>query len=258
MRFFFAVLLIAAASALAAPYQRVVSLSPAITEIIFYTGNGKKLIADTQYCTVPEEAKKKEKIGGIINPNVEKIISMHPDLVIGMNGNPESILRTLKKFGIKVKTFKIEQIEDIAAAIRETGNLLGKNGNSKAQSFLKSYRTVEKALQKCIMGKRVLLIFSVNPFYTTGNQTFLGEIIKDAGAINVAGNGKYRTISPESIIRKKPDIIIFVNPGKTPENSILELSGARIISVNGKYLLKPGPYIIKGIKELEEKACQEK
>ncbi|WP_456465166.1 ABC transporter substrate-binding protein [Desulfurobacterium sp.] len=243
-------------TASAQTFTRVISLSPAITEIVYFTGNGEKLIADTRYCTIPEEAKKKEKIGGIINPDIEKIISLRPDLVIGMNGNPKFIIETLKKFDITVITFKIEKIEDIAKAIKEIGDTLSNNGNKKAKEFLKNYKQAEKKLSHCIKGKRILIIFSTNPIYTAGNQTFLGEIIEDAKAINIAGNGRYKTISPEFILKHKPDLTIFISMTKN-NNSLLNFLKTKTIHISGKYLLKPGPYIIKGIKELEEKICQE-
>ncbi|WP_456397774.1 ABC transporter substrate-binding protein [Desulfurobacterium sp.] len=237
-------------------FHKVISLSPALTEIIFFTGNGKKLIADTRYCTVPKEAEKKEKIGGIINPNVEKIVSLHPDLVLAMNGNPQSTIKTIKKFKIPVITFKITTVQDIANAIIKIGNILSNNGEEKARTFLRSYKEKEKKLSQCIKDKKVLVIFSVNPIYTAGSQTFLGEIIKDAGAVNVAGNGTYKTISPEFILKHKPDIIILISTNSV--NPIFKHLQAKSIHISGEYLLKPGPYIVKGIEELEEKICQEK
>lgn len=248
------VFLILSVTAWAQNSQRVISLSPALTEIVFFTGNGKKLIADTRYCTVPKEAEKKEKIGGIINPNLEKIVSLHPDLVLAMNGNPKSTIETIKKFKIPVMTFKITTIQDIADAIVKIGNTLSNNGEEKAKTFIKSYKEEEKKLSQCIKGKKVLVIFSVNPIYTAGNQTFLGEIIKDAGAVNIAGNGTYKTISPEFIFKHKPDIIILISTNN--DNPIFKHLQAKSIRINGKYILKPGPYIIKGIEELEEKVCQ--
>ncbi|SNR68333.1 helical backbone metal receptor [Desulfurobacterium atlanticum] len=238
-----------------AEIKKVISLSPATTEIIFFTESGDKLIADTIYCTIPEKAKEKEKIGGIINPNVEKIVSLKPDIVVGTSLTPKQVISLIKKFKIPVKIFTIETVKDIENATISIGNLLGKDGKKYGKKFYKSYTEEIRKLKTCFKGKKTLIIFSTNPIYTAGNSTYLGEIIKDAGGINLAGNGKYKIVSPEYIISKKPDFIIFTSMINGREKLFKNFQ-IKTIKIKSDYLLKPGPYIIEGIKELRKAVCE--
>ncbi len=239
-----------------AKFLKIISLSPATTEVIFYINAENHLIANTIYCTVPEKAKKIEKIGGIINPNIEKIISLKPDIVIGSKLTPKQVVSILKKFNIPVKIYRIETIQDIEKAIISIGDITEKNGDKYAAKFRKKYLNEIEKLKPCLKGKRTLIIFSDNPIYTAGNSTFLGEIIKDAGGINIAGSGKYKTVSAEYVIAQKPDFIIYTAMEKHPnKNIIFKDFGIKTVYVNSTYLLKPGPYIIEGIRELRETVC---
>jgi iron complex transport system substrate-binding protein len=239
--------------------ETLVSLSPAITEIIYFVNAQKKLIADTTFCNYPQDARRKIKIGGIINPNIEKIASLHPDFILTTSLTPERTLKKLKNLKFKVITIKLSTVEDIANAIEKIGNRFGENGKVKKIEFLNNLTYAESKLSSCISGKKVIVLISPKPLYTSGESTFIGEIVKRAKAINIAGKGGFFPISLEQLVYRKPDIVIVAAKGKQRSEivSILERFKIKYVSVNPDNLLRPSPRIIKGIQELEEKICKE-
>ncbi len=237
--------------------KKVVSISPAITEIIFYTGNEKYMIGNTIYCTIPKEAKKIPKIGGIINPNIEKIVALKPEMIITTTITPNNKTKLMEKLGISVKTYQIETIEDIEKVTESVANIFERREKKFGEKFRKSYKKTIKKLSKCLKGKKTLIVFSSNPIYTAGNSTFLGEIINDAEGINIAGNGKYKTISAEYLLSRNPDFVILATMEGKATGKLFKELGIKVIKVNSTYLLKPGPYIIKGIKQLRKAVCIE-
>ncbi|MCK4431988.1 MAG: ABC transporter substrate-binding protein, partial [Candidatus Aminicenantes bacterium] len=109
------------------PPKRIISLAPNITEILFALGLGEKVVGVTRYCDYPREAKQKEKIGGMTNPSLEKIIALNPDLIVGFQGNTLRILERLRSLHLPV--FAIEMgktIESVFLIINTIGAITQK------------------------------------------------------------------------------------------------------------------------------------
>ncbi len=252
---FFVLFLLLTINALAGT---AVSLSPAVTEIIYYVGAQENLIADTVFCNYPNDARNKKKIGGIINPNIEKILSLKPDVIIATPLTPENIIKRLESFGFKLIILNLTTTENIAEAIEEIGNRFGKNGRKKRLNFINDLRQAEFELSRCLSGKKVIVLMSSSPLYTSGESTFIGEILKAANATNIAGEGNFFPISLEQLINRKPDIAIVAAKGRVKEEltGLLRRFKIRYVTVNPDNLLRPSPRIIQGIRELEEKTCK--
>jgi iron complex transport system substrate-binding protein len=195
--------------------QRIISLSPNLTEMIYDLGAQDRLVGDTDYCQFPAEAKKKEKIGGWINPNFEKIVSLKPDLVVALKFHDKAV-NTLKKLNIPVVVFNCDSVKDILETYTQLGKLLGREKRAKtAQQELE--KRLEAVKQKGKGKKPLSVLFVVgrtpgtlNQIYAVGPQTFVDELIQMAGGVNVLHDAKtgYPLVSKEELIQRNPDVII--------------------------------------------------
>jgi len=255
LRFVFIFLLLTASSF----GKTVISLSPAITEIIYFVGGGKELVGDTIFCNYPEDAKRKEKVGGIVNPDIEKILTIKPDLVIASSLTPERVIRRLRKLKLRVVKLKLSSIEDVADAIEMVGNLLGRDGKERRREFLEELEREEGKLSRCIKGKRVIFLISSKPAYTCGNSTYIGYVIRRAGGVNVAGDGEFFPISVEQVVSRKPDVVIVAASGSR-RRSIAELLrrlNLRFTVLNPDDILRPSPRLLRGIEEMRRRVCRQ-
>jgi len=204
--------------------QRVISLSPIITETIYLLGAQEKLIADTTYCNVPEQAMLKEKIGSVTQMNVERIIRLHPDLVIASALSREKQLQILDRQSINVlraqnpKTFL--QMCDLTLAI---GRVLGKESNArmiieKAKKQVKDIFENTKLLSK----PAVFIQIGIKPLHSANKDMFINEYIRYGGGINIAASEQSGIYSREKVIEKNPDIILIATMGTSKKAGELE------------------------------------
>jgi len=102
--------------------RRIISLAPSITEIIYALGLGDRLVGVTTYCDYPEEAKKKPKVGGMVNPSIEAVVSLKPDIVVmTTDGNPKEFEERLRSLKVKTYVFRARQLSNLPQGIREMG-----------------------------------------------------------------------------------------------------------------------------------------
>ena len=134
--------------------ERIIALSPAINEIIFALNAGEQVVANTDYALFPEVSKALPKVGGYFSPNLEKIISLKPTIVIMQNNNHKLSLK-LKRLGIKSKVIKIDKLESINSAILEIGLLLKKE--KEAKKIVENINLKRSKLKNIISGKKFSL-----------------------------------------------------------------------------------------------------
>jgi iron complex transport system substrate-binding protein len=194
--------------------ERIVSLSPSITETLFAVGAGKQVIAVTRFCSYPPEVKTKETVGGFLDLEMEKLIALKPDMVFLLNSDRDNASR-LRKLGIPVTMITQERLSDIENAIRKIGQMTGHE--DQAQSLLK-----EIARKRAVKGrsshgsKRILLVAgrdqgSLKNIYVAGNTGFYNEIISLAGYRNAFTSPiplQYPSVSVEGILDMDPDVIV--------------------------------------------------
>ncbi len=236
-----------------ARYKRVISLAPSLTEIVYYIGAQGQLIANTRYCDYPAEAMNKEKIGGLQDINIEKILHLKPDLVLASwSGNSRQTAETLERLGIKVVLFEEKQVSDIKANIVKMGLLLGRDT-----------RLMEKALDKKIHSLKkhktrpsCLVLLSIEPLFSVSTHSFLGDAVRTAGYDNVITiSTPYPQISQENLARYNPQVIILTEDMRVqlPQlQKILKRMGLspRILWVDAAALSRPGPRLYDAIREL--------
>ncbi len=259
----------AAAGEPVSPPQRIVSLAPSTTEILFALGLGDRVVGVTNFCDHPEEAKRKPKIGGMSNPSLEAVVSLKPDIVImTTDGNPREFEGLLQSLHVRTYVFTARRIAELPRGIRELGRAL--HAEKRAESLA---ALIEKALARFASGHRtersgrtekVLYIVWPEPLIVAGPGTEIDDAITLLGRTNVAGSASidYPKYSLEEVLRQAPDVILI---GKAAGMDMVEVSRsmlARMSSVpavrNGRVcylgdgLYRLGPRIIEGIEELSE------
>ncbi len=198
------------------PYpQRIISLGPINTENVFLLGAGDRLIANTSYCVRPEAAKKKEKIGSVMQVTIEKIIGLHPDLVLATGLTQKLQLRQLQAAGIKVVQFdQPTSFSDICEQFLKLGKLLGLKDRSE-QIIADAKRNIAKVqkLTSMLPGKKVFLQVGAEPLFSSVPTSFTNDFIVLAGGINIARKQQSGITNYEKVIAADPDVIIIAMMG---------------------------------------------
>ncbi len=203
-----------ALAAAAAP-QRIVSTSPSITEMLYAMGLGDRVVGVTTFCHYPPEATKKPKIGTYLQPNIEVIVGLKPDLVIA---EATGVRRSEKLSGLNLKVLEIDDgtLAGIYDSIRRIGNATGAEG--AAQALIGRMRSELDAIRKAVAGwpkPRVMFVVGRAPgrledLVVAGRASHLNELMEIAGGTNVFGDSApaYSKVSIEEVLARNPDVIV--------------------------------------------------
>lgn len=236
---------------------RIVSLSPAMTEVIFALGADDKLVGVTTFCDYPPQANEKQKVGDFSNPSIERIIALKPDIVIINLPEQSRIKKQLDQLAMAVFTSSPTSLNGIYAEINELGRLLNKQ--SEAESLVRYMKT---NIQHCTtdVTKAIYIELSDRPLVTIGGPGYLNEILTMAGGTNIFSDlaKPYPVVSQEEIIKRDPEIILVLHPG----NVANRLGWKRITAVQNNsvytdidedHLMRPGPRLVMGFQALRER-----
>jgi iron complex transport system substrate-binding protein len=247
---------------LSAPAQRIVSLAPSITETLFALDGGSQVVGVTDYCNYPAAAKSKQHVGGIVNPSIETIIALKPDLILlSMEGNVREDFTKLESMGIPLFVTNPRTLQGIRKSINDLGVLTGRT--KEAATLAHSMQAVEDSVTALVTTKkRVLHIVSLQPLIVVGGRTFLNELIERAGGINIAADAAstYPTLSREAVVARDPDIIIVMSDilakgsdltSFFPEWATLRaLRTNSVFTINADIVSRPGPRAADGLLHL--------
>jgi iron complex transport system substrate-binding protein len=251
-------------------YRRIICAAPSVTEMVFALGMGSRVVGVSDFSGYPPEARRIARIGGQINPNRERILTLEPDFVI-YQGKHRVLSRFCREQGIAHLSVTIDRVADITASILRIGAVLG--AEARARSLAAEIREQLEDLRRrtgALPPRHVFLGLGHTPgdltgLMTTGSGTFLNELIEMAGGINIFSDapGKYPRISKEALVRRRPDIIIeILAEGLSPENRVLlkadwkrlsslpAVSEDRIHFLNEDYLLIPGVRVARTARRL--------
>lgn len=226
---------------------RIVSLGPYVTENLCLLGLEKQIIGLTIHDR--EEIKKgKEIIGTLLEPNIEKIVSLKPDIVIGSKeGNRPEHIQKLNNLGIKTLTLEqLYSFKDICKNFLLLGETLNEKG--RADRVIKEVETrltkIEKQISQQKRKKKVFFILGFKPLFTTGKNTYIDEAIRYVGGINIFGdiNKKWFSVSVEEVVKRNPDIIIFLSMEE--EQKILWEKLKNTTAVKNKKIFSIEPTVI--------------
>jgi iron complex transport system substrate-binding protein len=249
---------------LARPAERIVSLAPSITECLFVLGAADQVKGVTDYCNYPPEARLKPHVGGMINPSIEAVVGLEPDLIVlSMEGNIREDFRRLTSFGTPVFVSNPRTLEGIYRSLRALGTLTGREDS--ARHFVAGLRSRENAIRSAAEGRppvRVLLMVSVQPLMCAGGNTFIDELLRVAGGTNLASraHGTYPSYSRENVITDDPEVIIVMSDilarGATltalfPEwGSVDAVRNGRVFRLDADIVSRPGPRALDALEKL--------
>lgn len=201
-----------AAPAYASVPQRIVSLKPNITEILFALGAGDRVVGVTKYCDYPEGAKELPSVADYVKPFAERIIDAAPDLIVGSQENSSrKSIHMLRRMGYDVALYPFSTVDDALGSIEAIAARIG-----LPRDGARLRRRIERGLEKARSargegaGRRVLVVWGQRPLVVTGPRTFMGELIDTVGAVNVVPVSKvrYPHWSAENVIAANPEVIV--------------------------------------------------
>lgn len=204
-------------SAVSPPAQRIISLAPHITELLYAAGAGSKLVGNVDYGDYPPAAKALPKVGGYTRPDLEAILALKPDLIIAwQSGNPPAALEKLKAMGIAVHVSQPDRIEDVAREIERLGVLAGTE--SVANPAAAAFRARHAALAVRFSQRPMVDVFYQiwkQPLMTVNDKQIISDAIRLCGGRNVFGSLPILapTVTVEAVIAANPEVIVASGMG---------------------------------------------
>lgn len=245
------------------PAQKVISLVPANTEILFALGVGDRVVGASDFCNYPEEALAIQRVGGFDVPNLEVILSLEPDLVLAASLHKETV-EALEAVNVPVLALNPQNIEEIYANIQVIAEAVGEEdaGDDLVSDMKERLDNVTQALAGLDETERPLVLYEVwytPPVTTAGDDTFIDEIITLAGGANLAqGIAGWVDLQEEEVLERNPDIIIHGYPdtnsavfaGREGWNVLAAVQADAIYYVNPDIVTRTGPRVVEAVEEL--------
>lgn len=241
--------------------RRIVSLSPAATEILFAVGAENQIVARTNLCNYPPEAQKLPAVGGFDGKlfSLENIISFKPDFVYLTEGMHDHLVEPLTAYGIKVYVSKAQSLDDVLGEIQTIAEITGhkENGAKCVASIKDEFRQAQEESKNLAAHKPSVYWEIWNaPYMSIGNDSFLNEIIEIAGLENIFGalKQKYPVVSEESIIAAGPEMILYASDAPLSKGDFLKrgswknipaIKNGRIYQIDADLMTRPGPRVGK-------------
>jgi iron complex transport system substrate-binding protein len=232
--------------ALTTKIQRVVSLAPNITEMLFAIGAGDRVVGTDDFSNFPPGAKRIPKVGGM-QPNVEKIAALKPDVVLASTeGNHPNLASALAAAGIPLYVVRTDRLEEIAPAMERLGELLDAPRTGDAVRNLR--RAIDAQRRTRAKPKRVLFAVWTDPLYVAGRKTFTDDLLLLTGAQNSVQADGWPQYSLESLAASPPELLLYPRGAVTPQQvdalmKRVSTLRAEVISVNEDIFQRPGPRV---------------
>jgi len=248
--------------------QRIISLAPSNTEILFALGLGEKVVGVTEYCNYPPEALDKEKVGGFSTPDIEKIIALEPDLILASSIHAKEIIPALEERGLIVFAIEPKDLDELFEDIKVVGKITGKEKEASelVAQMERRVKAVTEKTDKLREDQRPRVFYPVwhDPLWTVGSETFVNELIEKAGGVNIFQDIKrYKTVDLETVIARNPEIIIAAAGHEDAGEELfkwvkseLRLRGTeahrnnRVYRIDSDTVERAGPRIVEGLEVL--------
>jgi iron complex transport system substrate-binding protein len=238
---------------------RAISLAPSITESIFAAGAGDRLVGVTTYCNYPAETASIEKVGDTLNPNIERIIALKPDIVfISTASQLEAFTETLAEQKVAVYVSSASSLDSVIEGIRKLGEIFETDGPARKTADDMERRTV--AMGDYLDDRppsRVFVQISKEPLFTIGKSAFLTEAVQFAGGESVTKNveSAYPKLSKETALALNPDVIILSDSEDNQEPNVVfknspAVKNGRVYKINADIISRPGPRLVDAIEQI--------
>jgi iron complex transport system substrate-binding protein len=193
--------------------DRIVSLAPNLTEILFALSESEKIAGDTDYCDYPPEAARKPHIGGPINPNLEEIVKLRPDLILATSINRRETVDALDRLGLAVYILDPHSVDEMIASVERLGTVLA--DEKPAASLALNLRGRLAELDRRLAGvapRRALFVVWTAPLISVGKDTFIADALRRAGAASIVDtDAEWPHVNLEEVVRLQPDVLIFAS-----------------------------------------------
>ncbi len=251
--------------------QRIVSLVPAVSEMIFAMGAGTRLAGVSSYDRFPPEVSRIPRVGGLIDPDTERIISLRPDLVV-LYSTQKELIQRLDRAGIPYYTYEHRALTDIMATVRAIGARIGSTARADAlASEMERSLTAIRATTSRLPHPTTLLVFGRDPsslrnVYASGGYGFLHDMLEIAGGTNVFGDIRQQSVqaSTEMLLTRRPDVILELRYGDSARTtdsakevqawnalgSIPAVRNHRVFTLVGDEFVVPGPRVVDATRTL--------
>ena len=247
------------------PPERIVSLAPNVTEILFGLGLDEEIVGVSIHSNFPEKAKSKVRVGSYIRLDFEKIASLNPDLIIATGaGNTRDMVDRLGKLGFQTYVIYPKNFRDILQSIARIGQVV--NREKEARAIIEGMRKRSERVIELTRGlprPKVFIQIGDVPIVTVGKGSFADDLIRLAGGENIAGKEKevYPRLGLEEILKRSPEVIVIssMNPKADYQKIVQEwtrwktipaVKNGRIYLIDSDLLDRPSPRIIDGLEEL--------
>ena len=248
------------------PPQRIISIIPALTEMLFAIGAGPRVVAVGSYDDYPPEVKKLERVGALLDPNLERILALKPDLVT-VYGSQVDLQRQLERAGVPLFLYRHAGLADVSTTILDLGARVGQA--KEAEALTKSIQQDLDSIRRRVAGRprpRTLLVFgrealALRGIYASGGYGFLNDMLTAAGGENVFADVKRESVqaTSELILARRPEVIIELRVGDTTQDqqqreieswnrlsSVPAVQSKRVFFLTDARTVVPGPRVAGG------------
>lgn len=246
---------------------RYICLAPSTTEILFALGLDKEIVGVSSYCNYPAQAKTKTRVGDFSHPNMEKIFSLKPDYIFCTGLEQAPIIFELKRLNFNVYVADPKNMDELFNSINDIGKIT--NRPKEAAELIKNMKddiaAVSSKVKLIPREKRIKVFIEIwhEPLMAAGKGSFVDALITLAGGINIAYEAErpYSIFSAEKVVSLNPGCIIMAYMDKEPPLKLIEgrfgwknidaVKNKRVFNdINPDILLRPGPRITEGLKEI--------
>ncbi len=239
--------------------ERAISLAPNLTEIAFAVDAGDKLIGVTSFCNYPEQTKNIQKIGDTMNPNLENIIALKPQIVfVSTASQMENFAKTLESQQVAVFVTNPNNLDGIYKTIYQFGEIFDKKekANQVIDDLKKRVANVE-AKTKNVSDVKTFVQISREPLFTVGKDSFLNDLILRGGGVSVTADiaTAYPKLSKETALALSPEaIILSESPDNLEPNELFKNSNAvknsKVFKINADILSRPSPRVVDALEQI--------
>lgn len=244
---------------IARPPQRIVSIAPSNTEILFALGLGDRVVAVDQFSNFPPEAKQKAQLGSYVKPNLEALVAATPDLVLATEVHTKAVLPELEGRNLTAVVVDPKNVDEVFDRILLVGKVTGQDARAeKLVGELKERSASVTAKVKDAPKTRVFLELSPE-LHTAGPGTFVHDLIERSAGQNVAADAgqPWPQLSLEAIVQRDPEVVLLADEvaGQTPEkvrsrpawDKVSAVKAGRVVVIDPDLANRPGPRIVDGL-----------
>lgn len=243
---------------------RIVSLTPALTEILFSLDLGDRVVGVTEYCDRPPEAKTRPKVGGYVNPSVEAVLALKPDLVVVSPGpGNRDAVQAMDRAGLTIAIVPAESLDETLAAIDAVASAAGVP--ERGRRLVASIRNrLDAVTRRVAQRPRVRVLFSVqvDPIIAAGRGTLPSQIVEAAGGLNVVDAERYPKLGIESVIALAPEVVLQSRMDVAHGDGSAEraawmrwralpaIASGRLVVLPDDASLRPGPRVAEAVEQI--------